>query len=72
MESLYYLQFNVTLYNPAVGFFGRTYKGKESRLKVNIQDKILISDSSEWVLFYTQIESIETKAVVEGVLLEVD
>ena len=66
----YCLQYNVTLFNPAVSFFGRTYRGR--RIALRTEGEELASNEGEWVLFYTQSEAIETKAVVEVVLFETD
>jgi hypothetical protein len=66
----YSMQYNVTLFNPATSFFGRTYRGRRLALK-NHGDQ-LEGDQTDWVLFYTQSESIETKAVVEVVVYETD
>lgn len=63
---------NVTLHNPKTGFFGRTYKGKALKLKFNAEANELVSDDQDWVLFYTSTEAVETKAVVEAILVEED
>jgi len=64
------MQYNVTLFNPATSFFGRTYRGR--RLPLKAEGELLVGDKADWVLFYTQSESIETKAVVEVVVYETD
>ena len=66
----YSMQYNVTLFNPATSFFGRTYRGR--RLALRAEEGVLTGDKTDWVLFYTQSESIETKAVVEVVVYETD
>ena len=62
---------NITLFNPLVNFFGRTYLGKKLKLLENKQANELTYDDQDWVLFYTLIESIDTKAIIEFVVLEV-
>ena len=34
-QTEFYLQLNMTLFNPQVGFFGRTYKGASLKLRAN-------------------------------------
>jgi len=70
----YALQLNVTFFNPITSFFGRTYRGRLLPLRI-LQDstaKELITDEDDWVLFYTQAQAIETKAIVEVILVEID
>lgn len=69
---MYYLNLNVTLFNAHTGFFGRTYLGKSVRLALKEDDLSLFHESLEWVVFSTDNESLDTKAIVEVVLVEVD
>jgi hypothetical protein len=68
----YSLQLNVTLFNPKTCFFGRTYRGKQMPLRTIPEANELLLDDSDWVMFYTQAKAIDTKAVVEVILIEHD
>ena len=70
--KLYSQQLNITLFNPAVGFFGRTYKGKQLPMHIGLDQGELRCDETEWVLFYTQSEAVQTKAIIEILILETD
>lgn len=63
---------NVSLHNSKVGFFGRTYKGKLIKLRLNNDNQDLISDEQDWVMFYTQFPAMDTKAIIEIILVEED
>ena len=66
----YALQTNVTLFNPLTSFFGRTYRGK--LLPLRIDQQMLSTDGTDWCALYTRSEALETKAVVEVVIVETD
>jgi hypothetical protein len=63
---------NTTLFNPMTGFFGRTYKGRQIPLRFSQDNQELVSDESDWMIFYTKSEAIETKAVVEVIIIEAE
>jgi hypothetical protein len=71
-DKQYFLQTNVTLYNPGVGFFGRTYKGRQIPLEILVEAGELKTEESDWVMFYTMSEAIQTKAVIEIIVIESD
>jgi hypothetical protein len=63
---------NATLFNPATGFFGRTYKGRQMPLKVLEEHQELSTEEGDWVVFYTRSEALDTKAVIEVIVIEHD
>ena len=62
----------MTLHNPNTGFFGRTYRGKQIDLKIDEALQELTHNEVDWAMFYTQSQAVETKAIVEIVIIETD
>ena len=62
----------MTLFNPKLSYFGRTYRGRQIPLKTLPEGGELFMEETDWVMFYTQSKAKETKAVVEVILNEFD